>query len=106
MNFLFTHIEPRIWLTILFSLLLVHAVLTVIVVNKKKKTATSQKLTMLYMALEVVRMLVFIGIFLAYLLIVKIETKGFALGAITIYFVFLLSGTLFLLFTEKQMKKK
>ena len=106
MNFLFTHIEPWIWLTILFTILLVHAVLTVILVNKKKKTATSQKLTMLYMALEVVRMLVFIGIFLAYLLVIKIETKRFALGAIGIYLIYLLFGTLFLLFTEKQMKKK
>jgi len=106
MNFLFTHIEPWIWLTVLFTFLLVHAVLTVIFVNKKKKTANSQKLTMLYLALEVVRVLVFIGIVLAYLLVVKIETKRFALWAIVIYFIYLLFGTLFLLFTEKQMKKK
>jgi hypothetical protein len=106
MNFVFTHIESWIWLAMLFLFLLAYAALTVVIVNKKKKTATAQKLTMLYMVLKVIPILVFIGIFIAYRLIVKIEIKQFAIGAVAIYFIYLLFDTLFLLFTEKQMKKK
>ena len=106
MNFLFTHIEPWIWLTALFSFLLTYAVATVIIVNKKKKTATPQQITMLYMVLKTVRLLLFLSIVLAYVLIVKIEFKRFALVAIIMYLIYLLLDTIFLTFTEKRSKKK
>jgi cell division protein FtsW (lipid II flippase) len=106
MNFLFTHIEPWIWLTVLFSFLVAYAVSTVVIINKKKKTTSARQLTTLYMVLKAVRLLVFIGIVFAYLLIVKIEAKRFALVAIALYLVYLLLDTLFLAFTEKRLKKK
>ena len=110
MNFLFTNIEPWIWLAALFTFLVLYAVLTVFIINKfvknKKKSLTNQQITMLYMALKVVRLLIFIGIVLVYMLVVKIESKRFALVAIVIYLIYLLFDTLFLSFTEKQMKKK
>jgi cobalamin synthase len=107
MNFLFTDIEPRVWLTILFSFLIAYAASTVVIINKKKKTATGRQLTLFYMALKTVRLLVFIGIVLAYLLIVKNNhAKSFALVAIAMYFVYLLLDTLFLTFTEKRLKAK
>ena len=106
MSVLFTHIEPWIWLAALLVFLLAYAASTVVIINKKKKTATAQQITMLYMALKAVRMLIFIGIVLVYLLVVKIEAKWFAMGAIALYFIYLVFDTLFLSFTEKQMKKK
>ena len=106
MNFLFTHIEPWIWLAALFAFLLAYAVATVIIVNKKRKTATAGRITMLYMALKVVRLLIFLSIVLAYVLIVKIEFKRFVVVAMMMYLVYLLLDTLFLTFTKKRSKKK
>ena len=106
MNFLFNHIEPWIWLAALFSFLGAYAASTVVIVNKKKKTATPQQITVLYMALKTVRLLIFLGIVLAYVLIVKIEFKRFALAAIAMYLIYLLFDTIFLTFTEKRSKKR
>ena len=106
MNFLFAHIEPQIWLAALFAFLLVYAVTTVVIVNKKTRTANASQLTTTYLALKVVRLLLFIGVILTYLLVVKIEVKRFVLAATTLYFVYILLDTLFLLLTEKRLKKK
>jgi cell division protein FtsW (lipid II flippase) len=106
MNFLFTHIEPWIWLAGLLLFLTVYAVATVMIVNKKKKTASARQLTTLYMALKTARLLVFLGIIFTYLLVVKIEFKRFALTAIVLYLIYLLLDTLFLSFIEKRLKKK
>ena len=106
MNFLFTHIESWIWLAGLFAFLVAYAVSTVMIVNKKKKTATARQLTTLYMALKTIRLLVFLGIIFAYWRVVKIEVERFALTAIVLYLVYLLLDTLFLTFTEKRLKRK
>ena len=106
MNALFSHIEPWVWLTILFSFLLAHSIVMIVIVNKKKKTMTARQLVTLYMALIGVRLLLFVVIIMTYLLVVKIEIRPFVLTATVIYFAYLLFDTLFLTFTEKQMKKK
>jgi uncharacterized protein (DUF58 family) len=62
-------------------------------------------LASLYMALRVVRLLVYIGIILVYIFAVNIEVKRFVLLATALYFVYLLLDTLFLTSTEKRMKK-
>jgi hypothetical protein len=103
---IFTHIEPLIWLAGIFLFLLIYAGLTVAVVNKKKKTASAGQLASIYMALKVVRLLIFIGIVLAYMLTVKIEIKSFVLIAVGMYFVYLVLDTLFLTSSEKRLKKK
>ncbi|MDR0541989.1 MAG: hypothetical protein LBH19_07220 [Dysgonamonadaceae bacterium] len=102
----FTNIEPWVWLAGLFIFLLMYAVSTVFIVNKKKKTASAGQLASVYMALKAVRLLVFTGTVLVYILTVKMETKRFVLAAVAIYFVYLLLDTLFLTVTEKRLKKK
>ena len=105
MNF-FTNIEPWIWLTILFSFLVAYAASTVVIINKKKKTATAKQITLIYMALRAVRLLVFLAIIMVYMVVVKIEVKRFALVAIAMYLLYLLLDTLFLSITEKRLKAK
>ena len=106
MNHLFTHIEPTVWLGALLLFLVAYGVSTVIITNKKRKTANARQLTTLYLALKGIRLFIIIGIVVAYLLTVNIETRNFALAATVLYFIYLLFETLFLVFTEKRMKKK
>jgi hypothetical protein len=102
----FTSIEPWIWLAGLLVFLLVYAAASVLIVNKQKKTASAGRLASIYLALKVIRLLVFIGTILIYLQTVKIETKRFVLAAAALYLVYLVFDTLFLAATEKQLKKK
>jgi hypothetical protein len=102
---IFSDIEPWIWLAGLFLFLSMYAVSTVIIVNKRKKTASAGQLASLYMALKTIRFLLFTGAVLAYMLTVKIETRRFVLAAVALYFVYLLLDTLFLTVTEKRLKR-
>ena len=106
MSDLFTSNEPWVWLTGLFLFLLAYGLSTVFIVRKKKKTAGPQQLVSLYMALKVVRLLIFIGVILVYMLAVKIETKRFVLVAVALYVLYLLFDTLYLTYSEKRLKKK
>jgi hypothetical protein len=103
---LFENIEPWIGLAGLFLFLLVYAVLTVAIVNGKKRTVSAGRLASIYMALKTGRILLFAGAVLAYVSIVKIEVKRFVLAAAVLYLIYLLLDTLFLTATEKRLKKK
>ncbi|MDR1526651.1 MAG: hypothetical protein LBS46_03145 [Dysgonamonadaceae bacterium] len=106
MNDLFTNREPWIGLAGLFLFLLIYAVLTVTIVNKKKKTASAGRLASIYMALKTARILLYSGAVLVYVSVVKIEVKRFVLAAVIMYLVYLLLDTLFLTATEKRLKKR
>jgi hypothetical protein len=103
---LFVEKAPLIWLAGLFIFLLLCAVLTVWVVNKKKRTVSAGRLAAIYMALKGFRFLVFTGAVLLYLLTVKVEARSFVLAAVAIYVVYLLWDTVFLTVTERRLRKK
>jgi uncharacterized membrane protein SirB2 len=103
---LFSHNEPWIWLSGLFLFLTLYAVVTVIFINKRKETASPGRLATVYLALKTVRLLLYAGAILCYLLVVNVERQRFVLVAVGMYFIYLLLDTLFLTATEKRLNKK
>jgi hypothetical protein len=94
------------WLLGLFLFLLAYGVSTAWIVNKEKKTLRPGRLASLYMALQVVRMLIFLGVVFIYMVAVKIETKRFLLVAIMMYGLYVLIITVYVTMTEKRLKKQ
>ena len=102
MSQLFINNEPWIWIAGLILFLSAYSLLTVWIVNKKKNTS---QLVSFYMALKMIKMLIFVSVLLIYQLTVKIETVRFVIVAIVFYFIYLLIDTFFLTHKEKKWKK-
>ena len=103
MSQLFINKEPWIWLAGLILFLSAYGFLTVWMIKKKKN---SPQLVSLYMALKMIRMLIFVSVLLVYQLTVKIETTCFVIVAIVLYLIYLLIDTFFLTHKEKKWKKE
>ena len=103
MSQLFINNEPWIWIAGLILFLSAYSLLTVWIVNKKKNTS---QLVSFYMALKMIKMLIFVSVLLIYQLTVKIETVRFVIVAIVLYLIYLLIDTFFLTHKEKKWKKE
>ena len=103
MSQLFINKEPWIWLAGLILFFSAYSFLTIWVVNKKKNTS---QLVSIYMALKMIRMLIFVSVLLVYKLTVNIETTRFVIVSIVFYFIYLLIDTFFLTHKEKKWKKE
>ncbi|MDR1584899.1 MAG: hypothetical protein LBS07_01820 [Prevotellaceae bacterium] len=106
METLFSDIQTLRWLTGYGLFLVAYSVISVFVVRKKVKTATSRQLVSLYLLLKVSKLLVSLVVIAGYMIVAGIETKVFVLGAVALYVVFLTVDTLFLIYTEKKLKNK
>ncbi|GHT89150.1 hypothetical protein FACS189474_5560 [Bacteroidia bacterium] len=103
---LFVESTPYYYLAGMILFLFAYELSTIIIVNKKTKTASPRQVVSLYMLLKGTKIFLFLAGLVVYMLTVKIETKRFVLVAVAIYFIYLLWDTWFLTFTEKKLKKK
>ncbi|GHT74275.1 hypothetical protein AGMMS50262_06920 [Bacteroidia bacterium] len=104
MSGLFAHKEPWIWLAGVVVFLSAYALLTVWLVNKAKNR--QGQLVSLYMALKIVKLLLFVSVLLAYRLMINIETVRFTIITIVLYLIYLLMDTFFLTYKERKWKEK
>lgn len=84
----------------------IYELITILIVESKRKTANPRQLVNLYMALKTVKLLLSLLIASIYIFAVKIEIKRFVLFFVLIYFIYLLFDTLYLTNREKELKKK
>ncbi|MDH8702215.1 putative membrane protein [Dysgonomonadaceae bacterium PH5-43] len=77
---------------------------SIVFVNKQAKIAKPKQMVAVYMMLKGLKLFVFLGTLVIYMLAIKIEAKRFVLVSVAIYFIYLLLDTLFLSWVEKGIK--
>ncbi|MDR1562219.1 MAG: hypothetical protein LBS54_03900 [Dysgonamonadaceae bacterium] len=103
---LFANSEPYWWCQAGILFLTFYELAVVFIIDKKYKSVSPRQSINLLMGLKIGRIL-FSGFFvISYLAVVKLETKRFMLVFLTIYLIFLVFDTLFIISRERKAKKQ
>jgi len=103
---LFPNIAPFGWAIGTVILLFLCELANILITDKKRNTISPQQSVNLLMGLKVGKILLSLCFLLVYWITVKTEMKRFSLVFFSLYLIYLVFDTLYLMSWEKEAKKK
>lgn len=102
---IFNDVRPYVWAEIAVAVFFLYEIMVIFFTGKKNQTLTPAQSVNLLIGLKVGKMLLLLLFILIYFIAVKIELKRFVTTLVSLYLIYLLFDTVYLLANEKKKKE-
>jgi hypothetical protein len=102
---IFNDVTPYVWAEIAVAVFFLYEIMVIFFTGKKNQTITPAQSVNLLIGLKVGKMLLLLLFILIYFIAVKIELKRFVTTLVSLYLIYLLFDTVYLLANEKKKKE-